>query len=410
MPWGVLTHEKPKDYVPWDITGGTSSNEESTNSTSNNGDLVPIFLSGGGMSDETVMSLLAEPNWEPYRQRRSQHFSGSTDNEKVTSGMGHDVIYGNGGNDIIYSRSGKDILIGGDGNDDLYGEEDNDSFFGNKGDDKLDGGAGEDIAHFSGNFKDYSFIKNGSTIKVIDNRTGNSEGTDSLTNIESISFANADYTISEIENHIATGYIFPSSYIINQDPLIAKTIVNETKILKRSNSTDYIFKKLNQKFYLEGDGTGRRDDITGMSSIVFQDKYFDFEKDVKGVFDQVTGLNTDSGEMFRLYNAAFARFPDADGLKYWIDEFSSGRNTRRVVAQSFLGSAEFTEKYGSNVSDETYVNNLYKNVLGRDADTEGLNYWVGNLSSGVETRYEALLGFAESAENKALFTDMTGFG
>ena len=33
-------------------------------------------------------------------------------------------------------------------------------------------------------------------------------------------------------------------------------------------------------------------------------------------------------------------------------------------------------KYGSNVSDETYVNNLYKNVLGRDADTEGLNYWV----------------------------------
>ena len=135
-----------------------------------------------------------------------------------------------------------------------------------------------------------------------------------------------------------------------------------------------------------------------------------FNKDIIGTFNQVTGLNTDSGEMFRLYNAAFARFPDADGLKYWIDQFSSGKNTRRVVAQSFLGSAEFTEKYGSNVSDETYVNNLYKNVLGRDADTEGLNYWVGNLSSGLETRYEALLGFAESAENKALFTDMTGFG
>ena len=56
------------------------------------------------------------------------------------------------------------------------------------------------------------------------------------------------------------------------------------------------------------------------------------------------------------------------------------------------------------------MNNLYNNVLGRDADNEGLNYWVGNLSSGIETRYEALLGFAESAENKALFTDMTGLG
>ena len=152
------------------------------------------------------------------------------------------------------------------------------------------------------------------------------------------------------------------------------------------------------------------DEITGVSEIEFSDKKINFLDDIKGVFDQVTGLNTNSGEMFRLYNAAFARFPDADGLKYWIDQFSSGENTRRVVAQSFLGSSEFTEKYGSNVSDETYVNNLYKNVLGREADTEGLNYWVGNLSSGLETRYEALLGFAESAENKALFTDMTGFG
>ena len=132
--------------------------------------------------------------------------------------------------------------------------------------------------------------------------------------------------------------------------------------------------------------------------------------DVHGVFAQVDGLATPSGEMFRLYNAAFARFPDADGLKYWINEFSSGRNTRRVVAQSFLGSKEFAERYGTNVTNEKYVETLYTNVLGRNSDIEGYNYWVGNLNNGIETRYEALLGFAESAENKALFTDMTGFG
>ena len=48
--------------------------------------------------------------------------------------------------------------------------------------------------------------------------------------------------------------------------------------------------------------------------------------------------------------------------------------------------------------------------LDRDADTSGLNYWLGQLNSGAEARYEVLLGFAESAENKALFTEMTGFG
>jgi hypothetical protein len=146
-----------------------------------------------------------------------------------------------------------------------------------------------------------------------------------------------------------------------------------------------------------------------MSTIVFQDKYFDFTKDVKGVFDQVTGLNTDSGEMFRLYNAAFKRLPDPDGLKYWIYNYSSGINDERAVASSFLISAEFKERYGENVSNAKYVETLYTNVLGRNYDQEGYNYWLGNLNNGTETRYELLLGFSESTENKALFTEMTGF-
>ena len=112
--------------------------------------------------------------------------------------------------------------------------------------------------------------------------------------------------------------------------------------------------------------------------------------------------------MFRLYNAAFARFPDAGGLAYWIDVFGSGVNTKRQVANSFLGSEEFAERYGANVSDEEYVETLYTNVLSRLPDAAGMNYWIGRLTSGAETRAEALIGFAESAENKALFSDMTG--
>ena len=114
--------------------------------------------------------------------------------------------------------------------------------------------------------------------------------------------------------------------------------------------------------------------------------------------------------MFRLYNAAFARFPDPEGLAYWIDMFGSGVNTKRQVANSFLGSEEFAERYGANVSDSQYVDTLYTNILGRLPDAQGKAYWLGQLSSGRETRAEALLGFAESDENIDLFTDMTGFG
>jgi len=215
------------------------------------------------------------------------------------------------------------------------------------------------------------------------------------------------------DNTLSTRSIGSTIYELDNIPIIDEidNVVNTITATYSDNSFDYTFYNLgNYRYALKPKTDDEIDEITGVVILKFNDKDLTIVDDISPTFDQVTGLNTDSGEMFRLYNAAFARFPDADGLKYWIDEFSSGRNTRRVVAQSFLGSAEFTEKYGSNVSDETYVNNLYKNVLGRDADTEGLNYWVGNLSSGLETRYEALLGFAESAENKALFTEMTGFG
>tara|TARA_Y100001968_G_scaffold140135_1_gene128221 strand:+ start:290 stop:634 length:345 start_codon:yes stop_codon:yes gene_type:complete len=114
--------------------------------------------------------------------------------------------------------------------------------------------------------------------------------------------------------------------------------------------------------------------------------------------------------MFRLYNAAFKRLPDADGLKYWIEKYTSEENDARTVAQSFLVSPELADRYRANVSNAKYVETLYVNVLGREYDQEGYNYWLGNLNNGIETRYELLLGFAESPENKTLFTEITGFG
>ena len=173
------------------------------------------------------------------------------------------------------------------------------------------------------------------------------------------------------------------------------------------NSSDYTFLDLgNDRYGIHADSG--IDNLTGVSTLSFADKNLSVLTDLKGTFDQVTGKDDVTGKTFRLYNAAFARFPDASGLKYWIGQRSSGANSERVVAQSFLGSAEFIELYGVDVSHSTYVNNLYKNVLGREADTAGLNYWVGNLTNGIEERHEALLGFSESAENKFFFSEMTG--
>ena len=183
---------------------------------------------------------------------------------------------------------------------------------------------------------------------------------------------------------------------------------NNYEIIPKNNFDEITGQPVQKKYFSEKDIINS-DDLQSFT-LQFTDKKLDLIDDVKGVFDQVTGLNTDSGRMFRLYNAAFRRFPDSSGLKYWIDQFSSGANDIRTVSSSFLVSDEFKLRYGENVSDNQYVKTLYINVLNRELDQSGYDYWVGNLSNGIEQRHEVLLGFAESAENKSLFKEMTGFG
>ena len=282
-----------------------------------------------------------------------------------------------------------EILKGINGDETLKGGIGNDVFQGNGGNDTIDGGEDYDIATYSGNFADYTFDITNTILTVTDNRSATSDGTDTLSNIERLTFAdkNALITSKEIKAIDALGFQAEKVY--------------------SGNSDSYKFYDLGSDNYGVGTSTGI-DELTGESILKFDDKKMNLMNDIKATFDQVTGLDTDSGKMFRLYNASFRRLPDPDGLRYWIGNFSSGKDDERAVASSFLVSAEFKERYGENVSNESYVNTLYINVLGRDADVSGLNYWLGQLNNGAETRYEVLLGFSESVENKGLFSEMTG--
>ncbi|MGC9457622.1 MAG: DUF4214 domain-containing protein [Halothiobacillaceae bacterium] len=100
----------------------------------------------------------------------------------------------------------------------------------------------------------------------------------------------------------------------------------------------------------------------------------------------------------RLYYAYFNRIPDQDGLIYWLDQQASG-TALETISQIFATSQEFVGTYG-NLSDTQFVNLVYQNVLGRTPDAEGLNYWVGQLQSGM-SRGALMVGFSESAEYQA---------
>jgi len=109
-------------------------------------------------------------------------------------------------------------------------------------------------------------------------------------------------------------------------------------------------------------------------------------------------IHGNAGEAYRLYQAAFNRTPDKAGVGYWIDALDKGQGLKSV-ADGFIHSAEFASMYGANPTDTQYVQALYHNVLHREPDAAGYDYWLHTLA--VSPRTEVLVNFSESAENQA---------
>ncbi|MGH1504604.1 MAG: DUF4214 domain-containing protein [Acidimicrobiales bacterium] len=112
-----------------------------------------------------------------------------------------------------------------------------------------------------------------------------------------------------------------------------------------------------------------------------------------------TQCETYSDSVARLYTAALDREPEQGGFDWWLEEYTQGRWTLPRMAQFFVESPEFQEKYGA-LDDVAYISQIYRNVLDREPDGEGLDFWAGQMAGGM-TRAILLLRFSESPENIA---------
>lgn len=83
-----------------------------------------------------------------------------------------------------------------------------------------------------------------------------------------------------------------------------------------------------------------------------------------------------------LYIAYYGRPADPAGLNYWTDRANA--EGLDAVVNAFGNSEEATNLYG-NLTIQARVNNLYQNMFGRDADVEGLNFYVGKVLDGTYT-------------------------
>ncbi|NDG39462.1 MAG: hypothetical protein EBY28_08750 [Betaproteobacteria bacterium] len=103
-------------------------------------------------------------------------------------------------------------LVGGSGNDSLFGNDaantitgglGDDTIFGAGGDDTLDGGAGSDTVTYSGPRADYTITAIAGGFKV----SGGTEGTDTVLNVERLSFADGVISSVAFVNNAPTGAV-----------------------------------------------------------------------------------------------------------------------------------------------------------------------------------------------------------
>lgn len=96
----------------------------------------------------------------------------------------------------------------------------------------------------------------------------------------------------------------------------------------------------------------------------------------------------------RLYREVLGRDGDVNGLNDWTRLLLNGEATGAELAADFIGSPEYREKETENAS---FVEMLYRTMLNRSSDPEGKAHWCSQLEEGC-SRYEILKGFIFSEE------------
>lgn len=82
-------------------------------------------------------------------------------------------------------------------------------------------------------------------------------------------------------------------------------------------------------------------------------------------------LNEIQNFVYNLYKTILNRKPEEEGLLYWEKELKNGKSALYVIKQ-FIKLPEFSSK---NVDTKTYIKILYKTFFNREPEANGLLYW-----------------------------------
>ncbi len=135
---------------------------------------------------------------------------------------------------------------------------------------------------------------------------------------------------------------------------------------------------------------------------VFDKKYMSRDE-VAEWFIQSPELQSSAGAIVRVYLGLFDQIPDRSSLTDLVNAKLSG-NSLSKIANRLIYSDNSESLLFNELSNTSFVEFLYNNILERDPDKVGLNYWDSQLKTGV-SREDVLLGFTQSDEYRQSVND-----
>ncbi|CAH1668712.1 MULTISPECIES: DUF4214 domain-containing protein [unclassified Chelatococcus] len=91
---------------------------------------------------------------------------------------------------------------------------------------------------------------------------------------------------------------------------------------------------------------------------------------------------TDQTEIVALYRTLLNRDPDPDGMAYWVGRSAAGA-TFAQIAQEIAGAAEHQARLAALTPAEL-VSDIYSTLLGREGDAGGVGFWASHVQGGVD--------------------------
>lgn len=333
-----------------------------------------------------------------------EYVEGGAGSDTIRGGAGADVINGDSGVDFLYGEAGNDFLLGGTEGDLLSGGDGNDTLDGGDGSDNIDGGAGTDVAIFA-------YARSEAVItyepgRVIVQR--NSGPIDTLTGIETLRFTDGYYEV--VNGQVSAQPRGLIDGTAAADRLTGTAGLDTLRggagsdVLRGNGGADFIDggAGIDTSRYngvlgtystvstsrVAGGGEGGTDELTGIEVLQFLDGRLSFD------------TSAATTVVYRLYDAALDRSPDAFGLADYARAIQEGRATVQQILEVFAASAEFQARYGS-LTNEQFVAEMYRFSLNREPDG-GANTYVTALNNGTATRAQVLGVFSESSEHQQL--------